>query len=631
MAQRRTLQKSACLACLLCACEGPSAGPTGPLGPTSGGATAFGHDSTGGEPSSEGPLATGGAAGGSIASGGRPTADTGGRAGGGGSPPDPNVPSAGGSLSSSGGSDGSGGDPPHAELLGEFAAFWDFETEEAGIIPAAQGAGSLHLQAAAVSDEDAGHHLALSGEGSFAATETAIIDTEADFSVSAWVNLAALGTFNTFVGAEGQEVSAFFLQKRDDHRLSFTTFPQDSSAAEPCVTTAAFQPRAGQWHHVVGTRDETTREQRIYVDGALSSSHTCPGSVFSATSGITVGRGLYGAAPSDFLSGAIDDVGLIARTLSPEDVLVLYQAGRPSPNHYLFAYFVEVSQGRGDGLRLAHSHDGLTWGAIGANKVFLPPSVGGGSFRDPHVMRAPDGVYHLVWTTTCVPWAEADCQQDRGLGHATSTDLVNWSNADYIPIDLEVEHVWAPETYFDPESEQFLVFWSSPLDNDPSASDPHSIYYLLTSDFVAFSEPRILYSQPNRNFIDATIRQKGDGYLMILKDEADGQKNLRALASATLFGEQAWTTEPSPPLTGNYAAEGPSLLERDDQLFVYFDKYGEGSYGALRATSNANLEEPSSWEDISSTVFFPGVRHGTPIEVPWPVFEQVALEAGRAP
>jgi len=98
--------------------------------------------------------------------------------------------------------------------------------------------------------------------------------------------------------------------------------------------------------------------------------------------------------------------------------------------------------------------------------------------------------------------------------------------------------------------------------------------------------------------------------------------------SDALFGEQAWTATPSAPLTGAYAAEGPSVLKRDGELFVYFDKYGEGTYGALRATGAA-LDTPAGWEDVSDSVFFPGVRHGTPIEVPWEVFEAVALRAGE--
>src|SRR5690606_32342336 len=218
--------------------------------------------------------------------------------------------------------------------------------------------------------------------------------------------------------------------------------------------------------------------------------------------------------------------------------------------------------------------------------------------------------------------------QDRGLGYASSPDLVNWSAADYITVDLNVEHVWAPESFHDEASGKTMIFWSSPVDDNPAAADPHSIYYVLTDDFETFSDPAVLVAQPSRNLIDATIVAEGERYLMILKDEADGQKNLRALYSDELFGELAWTDAPSAPLTGNYAAEGPSILQRDGQLFVYFDKYGEGSYGALRAT-DAALDTPAGWQDVSEEVFFPGVRHGTPIEVPWSVFEAVALKAGE--
>src|SRR5690606_31170828 len=113
---------------------------------------------------------------------------------------------------------------------------------------------------------------------------------------------------------------------------------------------------------------------------------------------------------------------------------------------------------------------------------FMPPKVGGGSFRDPHLLRGPDGTYHLVWTTSCVPWAEATCVQDRGFGHASSPTLTSWGEQTYIEIELDVEHVWAPETFYDAATEQYLVLWSSPIDDNPSAADPHDIYFLRTTD-----------------------------------------------------------------------------------------------------------------------------------------------------
>ena len=116
---------------------------------------------------------------------------------------------------------------------------------------------------------------------------------------------------------------------------------------------------------------------------------------------------------------------------------------------------------------------------------------------------------------------------------------------------------------------------------------------------------------------------------MFLKDEADGQKNIRALSSTALFGSSAWTSDPSAPLTGNYAAEGPAPLLVGGQMLLFFDKFADGLYGALRAQSLDALTAPASWTDISSSVFFAGVRHGTPIEVPFEVFRAVALRAAE--
>lgn len=536
---------------------------------------------------------------------------------------------AGGEHTASGGAaiDGGPNDAIGA-LLDEFAVFWDFEMVDAQGARPRVGDAVLALGDLTVEPGTVGDELRVVSGSSAAQTGAPVLDTSQDFSVSTWVRLDELDGYDTIVGMDGVTLSSFFLQKRDNDRFAFATFSGDSTSVSACVAVGELRPRAGEWYHVVGTYSAATGEQRVYVDGVLSGRQTCASGVFQASGGLRVGRGYYDATAVDPWGGAVDDLGLIARVLTPREIVALYRHGRPEQKNYLFAYFIEVTQGRGDGLRLAHSHDGRHFGAIGAGKVFMPPSVGGGSFRDPHLLRAPDGVYHLVWTTSCVPWAEANCVQDRGFGHATSSNLVDFSEAKYITVDMNVEHVWAPETFYDEQSGQTMIYWSSPIDQT-AGSDPHSIYYILTQDFETFTEPAILYSRTGRNFIDATIYDRGDEYLMVIKDEADGQKNLRALVSPELFGAGAWTAEPSAPITGNYAAEGPSFLERDGALFVYFDKYGEGAYGALEAAASGALDAPSAWEDISAEVFFPGVRHGTAIEVPWEVFEAVAERAGQ--
>jgi hypothetical protein len=521
-------------------------------------------------------------------------------------------------------STGSGG----AGGASRFVAFWNFDTIADNKIPEATGrALSLTVDKSQLVDGQTGKQLALSSTQASATASAPVIDASASFSVSVWVKLDKLDSWDTFVSQDGQTISAFYLQKRDSNYLAFTTFPVDGTSAKACIAESRLKPRVGEWYHLVATRNAASGEQRLYVDGVLSGKVTCTGG-FKTTGPLVLGRGRWDG-PVDWMTGAIDELGVADRVLKPEEIVDLYHQGRPEARHYLFSYFTEQALARGDGLRLAHSHDALYWGAIGAGKVFMPPTVGGKSFRDPHVMRDPSGTYHLVWTTSCVPWGESGCVQDRGFGHATSKDMATFSDAKYITVNLNAEHVWAPETIWDSATEQFMLYWSTPIDNNPSASDPHSIYYLLTKDFLTFSEPKVLYGKTGRNFIDATIIKQGDAYLMFLKDEADGQKNIRVLSSAALFGASAWSAEPSAAITGAYGAEGPSPLLIDGQMIVFFDKFADGAYGALRSHALDALTTPSSWTDISSSVFFAGVRHGTAIEVPFEVFRAVALKAAE--
>lgn len=67
-----------------------------------------------------------------------------------------------------------------------------------------------------------------------------------------------------------------------------------------------------------------------------------------------------------------------------------------------------------DGLRFIYSRDAVHWDSIPG--TFLAPKVGKQKvMRDPSIIRTPDGVFHLVWTSS---W-----RGDRGFGYAESRDL----------------------------------------------------------------------------------------------------------------------------------------------------------------------------------------------------------------
>jgi hypothetical protein len=286
------------------------------------------------------------------------------------------------------------------------------------------------------------------------------------------------------------------------------------------------------------------------------------------------------------------------------------QAGAlTSREAYLFTYF----KGNGeDGLHLAYSLDGLVWQALNGGKSLLRPVVGRNKLmRDPQIVAGPDGLFHMVWTTS---W------NDPVIGYATSRDLINWSaQRAFTPMMLEPTalNVWAPELFYDAEKRRYILFWSTTIPGRFPATDRsgdngrnHRIYVTTTRDFHTFTPTRLFYDQ-GFSVIDATIVKVGRRYVMVFKDETrwpTAQKNIHYAVSNGAAGPYG---PASLPISGNYWAEGPTAIKIGERWIVYFDKYREHRYGAVAST------DWKQWEDISAQLQFPeGARHGTVLRVP---------------
>ncbi len=289
----------------------------------------------------------------------------------------------------------------------------------------------------------------------------------------------------------------------------------------------------------------------------------------------------------------------------------------PETPVYLFSYF----NGNGDGLHLAYSEDGKTWQALGNDSVYLKPEIGKDKLmRDPSIVQDEEGIFHMVWTTGW--W-------DQGIGYASSTDLKNWSAQQNIPVMEKFEgtkNAWAPELFYDRKDKTFYIFWASTVPGafpevPTSESEKglnHRMYYVTTRDFKTFNDTQ-LYFEPGFSVIDCAILEKGGQYYMFLKNENSNppEKNIRITVNGKPFD---FPTEVSGPITGNYWAEGPAPLQVGDSVYVYFDKYTDKKYGAVRSADLQN------WEDVSDQVSFPqGIRHGTAFRVSRKIFDNLAV------
>jgi len=256
----------------------------------------------------------------------------------------------------------------------------------------------------------------------------------------------------------------------------------------------------------------------------------------------------------------------------------------------------------------------------------LTPRVGESKLmRDPCLYRGPDGTFHLVWTTS---WA------GRTIGYASSHDLIHWSEQRAIPVmahEPQTVNTWAPELIWDEARRHFLVFWSSTIlglnpqtaGSNKSPNSNNRIYGTTTTDFKTFTPTRLLYDG-GFNVIDATLARDGDAWLMFVKNETltpHTEKNIRLIRGASPEGP--WS-EASPPITGDYWAEGPSALKVGDEWRVYFDKHRLDAIGLVVS------RDLKTWTDSSAKVSFPPhARHGTVLALPRAVIANLLAHEGE--
>ena len=296
---------------------------------------------------------------------------------------------------------------------------------------------------------------------------------------------------------------------------------------------------------------------------------------------------------------------------------------------YLFSFF----RGEKDGLQLAYSRDLYNWNEIPG--PHLIGKIGDNIMRDPFIARGPDGIFRMTWT---IGWKRRD------IGYASSPDLLNWSEQKLIPVmghKRKARNCWAPKLFYDERSNQWMILWSTWLDDGtfpppekPDTTKQNRIFYVTTKDFNKFSRARLLFD-PGHNCIDAYLLKDANEYLLFFKDERGNDakvfnpevQNIRFARGKSPFGPFGSISKTiTGKGRGKWQNEGPSALKVGNEYYVFYDHY-KGSapsyYGAVKST---NLVD---WVDISDQMQFPeGAKHGHILRVPARIIDGLLKKAG---
>jgi alpha-L-arabinofuranosidase len=279
------------------------------------------------------------------------------------------------------------------------------------------------------------HSLAVSTPSQqYAQSSGPVIDTTQSFTVSAWVYLTSTSGYQTFVSQDGTQISGFFLQLRGDTgRFAFTRPAYDSPKALGIIAGAPnIIPQPNEWYHLAGVYDEARQTISLYVNGQLQQTQPYVEN-WGATGPLAVGRGFFNAAPTDFVSGNVDDVRTYAGPLSAGAIAQLAGPGRlsvdasqrgPAINSTQFGEFLEEINHSGDGGLYAElirnrdlkesSSNPVAWSEVGA-----PGTDASISLDSSHPLNSANPVSLKL-----------------AVGNGTSTGRVGVANAGYwgIPV-----------------------------------------------------------------------------------------------------------------------------------------------------------------------------------------------------
>jgi hypothetical protein len=370
--------------------------------------------------------------------------------------------------------------------------------------------------------------------------------------------------------------------------------------------------------------------------------------VVTATGEVT--RPAHGADPVEVtltatgtLNSATDTREFVV-TVKPAPAALDFEA-------YAFAYFAGESTDDGEKIYMASSKgdDPLDYDELNDGKPVLSSQFGTKGLRDPFIIRSHEGdrFYLLATDLKAYPAVDFGEAQETGSKYMEiweSTDLVNWSNQRHVKVSSDFAgNTWAPESYYDENTGEYVVYWASALypTTDTSTRDINTSYqrmmYATTRDFVTFSDPKPwidVKRGTGKGMIDATVVKDGDTFYRVVKDEAymiprqEKSTDLRATVTGSLptttstpgwqlVKEKIGLGQPNPWGGTFTGGEGPTIFRDNDDpdhwiMFIDQPSYHGGQgYMAFETHDIASAD----WTAVADADLPSSPRHGTVLPV----------------
>ncbi|GGM09573.1 hypothetical protein GCM10010129_61890 [Streptomyces fumigatiscleroticus] len=169
------------------------------------------------------------------------------------------------------------------------------------------------------------------GGNSYASTAGKVLETQASYTVSAWVRLDSTGTTATVLGQDGNYQSPFYLGYCSAANRWCLRLADADAATTPLDNqrvNSLDAPQLKVWTHLAAVVDTSAKTLTLYVNGVAQGSDALTTGNWSAAGPLQIGRVKFKGSYVDYFPGEVDEVTVwqdtkladgIAREANPTD------------------------------------------------------------------------------------------------------------------------------------------------------------------------------------------------------------------------------------------------------------------------------------------------------------------------